>query len=120
MHRQTTVDTSVDPTRPLDSPMLEKPEEPVPEGCCQVISAVLCSELEKGGNCNNVRVHGQSGCSLYIWYKYRGNLHEYRVQQPHLKGESPPIKALDSLEELEIKPSGLAEEGKGSKAAEAQ
>lgn len=64
-------------------------------------------------------MHEQSGCSLCVWDMYRGNLHEYRVQQAHLKGESIPIKALDPFEELEKKLSGLAEEGKGPKAPEA-
>lgn len=62
----------------------------------------------------------QSGCSLCVWDMYRDNLHEYRVQQAKLKGESPPIKALDPFEEMEMKLNGLAEEGKGPKAAEAE
>ena len=65
-------------------------------------------------------MHGQSDCSLCVWDMYRDNLHEYQVQQGHLKGKSPPIKALDPFEELERKLSGLAEEGKGPAAAEAQ
>lgn len=51
---------------------------------------------------------------------YRDNLHEYRVQQAHLKGQSPPVKALDPFEEMELKLNSLAEEGKGPKAAEAK
>lgn len=86
----------VDPSKPIEGSLLEKPEEPGPEDCCQ------------------------SGCSLCVWDMYRDNLHEYRVQQAKLKGESPPIKALDPFEEMEMKLNGLAEEGKGPKAAEAE
>lgn len=50
---------------------------------------------------------------------YRDSLHEYRVQQAKLKGKTPPIKALDPFEEMEIKLNGLAEEGKGPKAPQA-
>ena len=62
----------------------------------------------------------QSGCTLCVWDMYKDNLHEYRVQQAQLKGEAPPVKALDPFEEMELKLNGLAEEGKGPKAAEAQ
>ena len=62
----------------------------------------------------------QSGCSLCVWDMYRDNLHEYRVQQAMLKGETPPVKALDPFEEMELKLKGLAEEGKGPKASEAE
>ena len=33
----------VDPTTPLDGPLLEKPEEPGPEDCCQVYLAAKCT-----------------------------------------------------------------------------
>lgn len=59
----------------------------------------------------------QSGCSLCVWDMYRDNLHDYRVQQAELKGESPPVKALDPFEEIGKKLNGLADEGKGPKAA---
>ena len=49
---------------------------------------------------------------------YKDNLHEYRVQQAQLRGETPPVKALDPFEEMELKLNSLAEEGKGPKAAE--
>lgn len=58
----------------------------------------------------------QSGCTLCVWDMYRDALHEYRVQQAKLKGESVPVKAPDPFEEMERKPNGLAEEGKGPKA----
>ena len=61
----------------------------------------------------------QSGCTLCVWDMYKDNLHEYRVQQAKLKGEAPPVKALDPFEEMEMKLNGLATEGKGPKAAEA-
>lgn len=47
---------------------------------------------------------------------YRDNLHEYRVQQAMVRGESPPVKALDPFEEMELKLNNLADEGKGPKA----
>ena len=51
---------------------------------------------------------------------YRDNLHEYRVQQAMLKGETLPVKALDPFEEMELKLNSLAEDGKGPKASEAE
>ena len=51
---------------------------------------------------------------------YRDNLHDYRIQQAKLKGEKPPVKALDPFEEMERKLNGLADEGKGPRAAEAK
>ncbi|KAA6417137.1 MAG: hypothetical protein FRX49_12892 [Trebouxia sp. A1-2] len=44
---------------------------------------------------------------------YKDNLHEYRVQQAQLRGETPPVKALDPFEEMELKLNSLAQEGKG-------
>ncbi|KAL3160127.1 hypothetical protein ABBQ32_010901 [Trebouxia sp. C0010 RCD-2024] len=82
----------VDPAKPIDGPLLEEPQEPGPEDCCQ------------------------SGCSLCVWDMYRDNLHEYRVQQAMVRGESPPVKALDPFEEMELKLNNLADEGKGPKA----
>ena len=49
---------------------------------------------------------------------YKDNLHEYRVQQAQMRGETPPVKALDPFEEMEHKLDSLAREGKGPKAAE--
>ncbi|KAL3158427.1 hypothetical protein ABBQ38_010661 [Trebouxia sp. C0009 RCD-2024] len=86
----------VDPTKPIDGPLLEEPQEPGPEDCCQ------------------------SGCSLCVWDMYRDNLHDYRVQQAMVRGESPPVKALDPFEEMELKLNKLADEGKGPKAAESE
>ena len=48
---------------------------------------------------------------------YKDNLHEYRVQQAQLRGETPPVKALDPFEEMELKLNSLAQEGTGPKAA---
>lgn len=51
---------------------------------------------------------------------YRDNLHEYRVQQAMLQGDTPPVKVLDPFEEMELKLNGLAKEGKGPKATQAE
>ncbi|DBA87942.1 TPA: hypothetical protein ACH3X1_004931 [Trebouxia sp. C0004] len=84
----------VDPSKPIKGLLLERPEEPGHEDCCQ------------------------SGCSLCVWDMYKDNLHEYRVQQAQLRGETPPVKALDPFEEMELKLNSLAQEGMGPKAAE--
>lgn len=93
-HAQSDNSARVDPSKPIEGHLLERPEEPGPEDCCQ------------------------SGCSLCVWDMYKDNLHEYRVQQAQLRGETPPVKALDPFEEMELKLNSLAQEGKGPKAAE--
>lgn len=42
------------------------------------------------------------------------------MQQAMLKGETPPVKALDPFEEMELKLDGLAKEGKGPQASQAE
>ncbi|KAL0027838.1 hypothetical protein WJX77_009481 [Trebouxia sp. C0004] len=95
-HQRAEPDNSarVDPSKPIKGLLLERPEEPGHEDCCQ------------------------SGCSLCVWDMYKDNLHEYRVQQAQLRGETPPVKALDPFEEMELKLNSLAQEGMGPKAAE--
>ncbi|DBA74943.1 TPA: hypothetical protein ACH3X2_009270 [Trebouxia sp. C0005] len=93
-HAQPDNSARVDPSKPIKGLLLERPQEPGPEECCQ------------------------SGCSLCVWDMYKDNLHEYRVQQAQLRGETPPVKALDPFEEMELKLNSLAQEGKGPKAAE--
>lgn len=128
----------VEPSKLIRGALLPKPEEPGPEDCCQVLAVKKVATLSpcKGQPTSCLAGYGsllagqdksefifsklQSGCSLCVWDMYRDNLHEYRVQQAMLKGEAPSVKALDPFEEMELKLNGLAKEGKGPKASQAE
>lgn len=108
----------VDPPEPAGQ-LVPEPQEPGPEDCCQVDTLAPLTETRKSlAHLWSIFVlFVQSGCTFCVWDSYRDTLLEYQVQQARLKGNSPPVKALDPFEEMERTMSDLAE-GKGPKAPE--